>query len=168
MNFAMAETIRQTAVDCFGDIDGKTAWDLYGGVGDTAEILAARGARVWSVDVDRSAVKWGRARSASAELSGTQVTRIIDRVEEAVTRLPKPSLVVVNPPRAGLGSKLADWLQWWGDGMKGACLVYISCDPATLARDLSRMPSFDLRKLMAYDLFPQTGHVETLTLLEAA
>jgi len=168
MNIVLAETIRETAADWFGDLDGKVAWDLYGGVGDTAEILANRGARVWSVDVDRSAVEWGKKRSATAGDLGALVTRIVDRVEEGVVRLPKPEFVVVNPPRAGLGSRLTGWLQRWGEGGKGARMAYISCDPATLARDLSRMPSFTLTDLIAYDLFPQTGHIETLTFLEAA
>jgi 23S rRNA (uracil1939-C5)-methyltransferase len=168
MNTVLAKTIRETAADWFGDLDDKVAWDLYGGVGDTAEILANRGARVWSVDVDRSAVEWGQKRSTGAGGLGVAVTRLVDRVEEGVARLPKPDLVVVNPPRAGLGSRLTGWLQRWGEGGKGARMVYISCDPATLARDLLRMPSFTLTDLIAYDLFPQTGHVETLTFLEAA
>lgn len=167
MNTIMAEQIRSTAVDGFGKMDGKIAWDLYGGVGDTAELLAARGATAWSVDWDRTAVGWGLANSERTESPGTRVTRIADRVEEAVRRLPEPELVVVNPPRSGLGSRLADWLQRWGERGKGASMAYISCDPATLARDLARMPSFEIRKLVAYDLFPQTGHVETLTMLEA-
>ena len=168
MNSAMAAAIRVAAVDCFGDVDGRTAWDLYGGVGDTAEILAARGAKSWSVDVDRSAVEWGRRWRAGSPSTNTSVNRVVDRAEESVTRLPKPDLVVVNPPRAGLGSKLAEWLQRWAAGGTGARLAYISCDPATLARDLSRMPSFAVRKVTAYDLFPQTAHVETMTFLEAA
>ena len=168
VNTALAEQIRGAAIDWLGDMDGKVAWDLYGGVGDTAELLAAEGARVWSVDWDHTAVDWGKGRSRNAGETGAPVTRVADRVEEAVTRLPKPDLVVVNPPRTGLGSRLAEWLQVWGGGGKGARMAYISCDPATLARDLARMPSFEIRELAAYDLFPQTGHVETLTLLEAA
>ena len=168
MNTALAEQIREDAIDSLADVGGKVAWDLYGGVGDTAELLADRGAKVWSVDWDRLAVEWGRTRSEKAELSGTPITRIADRVDEAVTRLPEPDFVVVNPPRTGLGSRLADWLQRWGERGKGASLAYISCDPATLARDLARMPSLKLRALRAYDLFPQTAHIETLTFLEAA
>ena len=168
MNSAMAEVIREAAVESLGEVGGKIVWDLFGGVGDTAEILASRGALVWSVDSDRSAVEWGRGWTSGVDRKNTSVTRIADRVEECVARLPEPDLVVVNPPRAGLGSPVAEWLQRWGKGRSGACLAYVSCDPATLARDLSRMLSFRVRKLMAYDLFPQTGHVETLAVLEAA
>jgi 23S rRNA (uracil1939-C5)-methyltransferase len=168
MNAELAETIRQTAVASLGNLDGKVVWDLYGGAGDTAEMLASMGAIVWSVDSDRSAVEWGSARAADAGVTGSRVNRVNDRVEAVVTRLPRPDLVVVNPPRAGLGSALVRWLQRWGDSAGGARVAYVSCDPATLARDLASLPAFGVELLMAYDLFPQTGHVETLTVLEAA
>lgn len=167
MNAELAETIRQAAVASLGNLDGKVVWDLYGGVGDTAEMLASKGAIVWSVDSDRSAVEWGSARAAETEVTGSRVNRVNDRVEEVVTRLPRPDLIVVNPPRAGLGSALVRWLQRWGDSAGGARVAYVSCDPATLARDLAGLPAFGVESLIAYDMFPQTGHVETLTVLEA-
>jgi 23S rRNA (uracil1939-C5)-methyltransferase len=168
VNLELADTIRQAAVDGLGALEGKVVWDLYGGIGDTAEILASRGAIVWSVDSDRSAIEWGAERASRERESGLSVTRINDRVEEVVHRLPPPESVVVNPPRFGLSVPLASWLQRWGESVNGARLAYISCDPATLARDIARMPDFGLRKLVSYDLFPQTGHVETLAVLEAA
>ena len=168
MNAELAGTIRQTAVDSLGDIEGKTVWDLYGGAGDTAQILAALGAEIWTVDSDRSAVEWGSARAADAAPRGDQVHWVNDRVEDVVPRLPRPDLVVVNPPRAGLGSTVVRWLQKWGESTGHARMAYVSCDPATLARDLAGLPAFRVEKLTAYDLFPQTGHVETLTVLEAA
>jgi 23S rRNA (uracil1939-C5)-methyltransferase len=168
VNLALAETIRGAAVDGLGDAEGKVVWDLYGGVGDTAEILASRGATVWSVDSDRSAVEWGVNRAVREGRAGLSVTRVNDRVEDVVARLPRPELLVVNPPRGGLGQQLVNWLHKWGETLNGARLAYVSCDPATLARDVARMPTFGLRKLVAFDLFPQTGHVETLSVLEAA
>jgi len=168
VNSELAAEIRETAVSSLGTPEGKVAWDLYGGVGDTAEILASMGATVWSVDSDRSAVEWGVEKSAREGNAGMSLTRVHDRVEEVVGRLPRPDLVVVNPPRGGLGEPLTRWLQNWGGSLSRARLAYVSCDPATLARDLARMPAFGLRKLVSYDLFPQTGHVETLAVLEVA
>jgi tRNA/tmRNA/rRNA uracil-C5-methylase (TrmA/RlmC/RlmD family) len=84
-----------------------------------------------------------------------------------MARLPPPDLVVVNPPRTGLAPTVATRLQRWGAAVSTARLAYISCDPATLARDLALMPAFEIRKLLAFDMFPQTAHVETLTALEA-
>ena len=89
-------------------------------------------------------------------------------MEETLHRLPDPDAVIVNPPRAGLHPRVAAALHTWGASRTGARLCYVSCDPATLARDLQRLVPFTLRDLRAYDLFPQTSHVETLAVLERA
>lgn len=159
--------IRREAADALGVVEGKVVWDLYGGVGDTAELLAQRGARVWTVDADRRAIEWARKQKLSGVERGT-VERVAGRVEESLHRLPEPGAVVVNPPRAGMAKAVAAALERWAAGSPGARLSYVSCDPATLARDLARMPSLGLAAVTAFDLFPQTSHVETLAVLEAA
>ena len=168
VNADLAQAIRARAVDSLGDVSGKVVWDLYGGVGDTAELLAGRGATAWSVDCDRSAVEWGRAAMTGRSYGTGSLTRITGRVEELLNRLPQPWAVVVNPTRTGLHRLVTAYLERWGGGRRGSRLCYISCDPATLARDLGRMPSHQIESLTAYDLFPQTGHVETLAVLESA
>jgi tRNA/tmRNA/rRNA uracil-C5-methylase (TrmA/RlmC/RlmD family) len=67
-----------------------------------------------------------------------------------------------------LAASVADYLARWVDVMPTARVVYVSCDPATLARDLRRMPGLRVASVRAYDLFPQTAHVETVVALEAA
>jgi tRNA/tmRNA/rRNA uracil-C5-methylase (TrmA/RlmC/RlmD family) len=62
---------------------------------------------------------------------------------------------------------VARYLEQWGTRRPEARVAYVSCDPATLARDLFRMPSLRLLRLTSYDLFPQTSHVETVAYLEA-
>jgi 23S rRNA (uracil747-C5)-methyltransferase len=69
--------------------------------------------------------------------------------------------VVVNPPRRGIGAELAGWLET----SEVRHVVYSSCNPVTLARDLAVMPSFRLRRVRVLDMFPQTGHLEAVTLL---
>jgi 23S rRNA (uracil1939-C5)-methyltransferase len=160
-NRDLAQAIRVAAVSGLGPIDNAVVWDLYGGVGDTAELLTGRGARAWSVDSNRTALEWARAHGSSS------VTRVAGRVEESLGRLPAPRAVVVNPPRTGLAARVSSALESWARTTATGRVAYISCDPATLARDLSRMPSLRLRSLTAYDLFPQTAHVESLALLEA-
>jgi len=158
MNPPLAERIRSDAVAALGDIEGRVVWDLYGGVGDTARLLAAHGAKVWSIDADRSAIDW-------AKNAGGTITYQSARVEDAIQKLPRPHAIVVNPPRTGLHERVtAQLARWEGDHGK---LVYISCDPATLARDLKRLPALQVSVLTAYDLFPQTAHVETVVVLEA-
>lgn len=165
VNPPLAARIRQDAADALAPLDGTVTWDLYGGAGDTAQLLARAGASVWSVDRDRSAVRWAQANLP--EGLRDRVTFVAAAAEEALHRLPRPDKVVVNPPRAGLDRRVAARLDRWSADDRGARLAYISCDPATLARDLSRLPSLRLQRAVAYDLFPHTSHVETLAVLES-
>jgi len=162
----LADQIRSEAVKMVAPRPGERAWDLYGGVGDTARRLAGEGAEVWSVDTDRGAVEWAR-RQAQGDGSGA-IHWLAELVEEALPRLPEPDAAIVNPPRAGLSARVAARLSQWGESRKDARLAYVSCDPATLARDVARLTAFRIASVRAYDLFPQTSHVETLAVLEAA
>jgi 23S rRNA (uracil1939-C5)-methyltransferase len=161
---AFAPTIRLAAVEALGDVRGRIAWDLYGGVGDAARLLAERAAAVWCVDADRSAIEWARRQGGVA--AGT-IRFLASTVESALPRLPAPDVVITNPPRAGMALVATRRLDGWGASNPGARIAYLSCDPATLARDLTRLPAFGLVSVTAYDLFPQTAHVETLAVLEA-
>jgi 23S rRNA (uracil1939-C5)-methyltransferase len=85
------------------------------------------------------------------------------RVEDVLASHLPADLVILNPPRAGLDRKVPGML---GQG-QARRVIYVSCDPATLARDLSRMGSrYRILGLRAFDLFPQTAHVETVVTLE--
>ena len=158
VNPGMGILIRQWAVEQLGDVRAQTIWDLYGGIGDTAALLVERGASVISVDVDEKAVTWARSRLPAARF-------IAARAEDVLPSLPAPYAVVVNPPRAGLHWDVT--LRLTGEPV--AKLVYISGDPATLARDLQRLNvNYQVIAVRAFDLFPQTAHVETVAVLEAA
>jgi len=158
VNPSMGAITRRWAVDQLGDVRGQTVWDLYGGIGDTAALLIDAGASVVSVDSDEKAVNWGRGRLPTARF-------IAARAEDVLASLPPPHAVVVNPPRAGLHWDVT--LRLTSEPV--AKLVYISCDPATLARDLSRLNvNYLITAVRAFDLFPQTAHVETVVVLEAA
>ena len=158
VNPGMGMITRRWAVEQLGDVRAQTVWDLYGGIGDTAALLVERGANVVSVDADEKAVSWGRARLPAARF-------IAARAEDVLPSLPVPHAVVVNPPRAGLHWDVS--LRLTSDPVPK--LVYISCDPATLARDLQRLNvNYVVREVRAFDLFPQTAHVETVAVMEAA
>ncbi|HYT62852.1 MAG TPA: hypothetical protein VEL50_03070 [Gemmatimonadales bacterium] len=158
VNSGMGILTRQWAVEQLGDVRAQTVWDLYGGIGDTAALLVERGASVISVDVDEKAVTWARTRLPAARF-------IAARAEDVLPSLPAPYAVVVNPPRAGLHWDVT--LRLTGEPV--AKLVYISCDPATLARDLQRLNvNYQVIAVRAFDLFPQTAYVETVAVLEAA
>jgi len=67
--------------------------------------------------------------------------------------------VILNPPRAGVDSRVTDTLEAEVGHVRG--VIYVSCNPATLARDISRLPSYGIDAVRAFDMFPQTAHVET-------
>ncbi|HKU60870.1 MAG TPA: hypothetical protein VJQ44_06600 [Gemmatimonadales bacterium] len=154
---AMGDRVRAFAVDALGRAAGRLVWDLYAGIGETTAMLASAGARVQSVESDERAV-------AEAEARGPSARRLTGRVETVLGRLGAPDLVVTNPPRAGMDPQVPAELE----RRRPERIVYISCDPATLARDLARLGSYRLGELRAFDLFPQTAHVETVAVLERA
>jgi 23S rRNA (uracil1939-C5)-methyltransferase len=162
---AMGHRVRAWALSGLGELNGSRAWDLYAGVGDTSALLAAGGAQVQSVEVDPRAVI--EATRRGPELG---VRRHAGRAEDIAPTLPAPDLVVTNPPRTGMDTRVTDAIA----AARPRRVAYISCDPATLARDLSRLlprfpasPPLRLVALRAFDLFPQTAHVETVAILEA-
>jgi 23S rRNA (uracil1939-C5)-methyltransferase len=154
----MGAIARAWAVERLGDVAGKVVWDLYGGVGDTARLLAARGASVVSVDADERAVAWARRGDAAPA-----IRFVAGRAEDVIGSLPDPDAVVLNPPRGGLHWDVTLRLT----GVPVGRVAYVSCDAATLARDLSRLgATYQIGALRAFDLFPQTAHVETVAVLE--
>jgi 23S rRNA (uracil747-C5)-methyltransferase len=117
------------------------------------------------VGVETSAEAVGAARAAAERLPES-LSATVEFVAADATRggfaALSPNLVVVNPPRRGLGPELATWL----DRSDAAHVVYSSCHLDSLVRDLSRMPSLRVTTGRVFDMFPQTTHLETAVLLE--
>ncbi|MCE9637470.1 MAG: TRAM domain-containing protein [Planctomycetes bacterium] len=155
---AMGDVVRAYALSLLGDVTGLRVWDLYAGIGETSAALAAAGADVESVEADALAVDESNRRGPAT------VRRYTSRVEDILDRLGAPALVIANPPRSGLGPVVTDAL-----AARGARrIVYVSCDPATLARDVARLvPGYHVESVKAFDSFPQTAHVETVVSLGA-
>lgn len=154
---AMGDRVRAHAIAALGEVAGRPVWDLYAGIGETSAALAGAGASVESVESDPRAV-------AEAEARGPAARRHVGRAERVVDRLGAPELVITNPPRTGMDERVTAALE----RLAPRRIVYISCDPATLARDLTRLPGFRLSGALAFDLFPQTAHVETVAVLDRA
>lgn len=131
--------------------------DLYCGIG-IASILAAPFAKeIYGVEWDKKAIEFAKKNGKG----WPHVHFEANDVEKALKKLlaKKPSVVIVNPPRIGLSKDVAEMLA------SSRCkeIIYISCQPATLARDLKILQSeYTIEKASAFDMFPQTGHVETL------
>lgn len=155
----MGDRTRAHAVDVLGDVSGATVWDLYAGIGETTNALLRKGASVESVEADRRAVQHAEA---SGSAPADRARRHAARVEDAVGGLRPASAVVTNPPRTGMHERVTAAL----DRSGARRIAYVSCDPATLARDIRRLPAYRLAGLRAFDLFPQTAHVESVAVLE--
>ncbi|RZS59635.1 23S rRNA m(5)U-747 methyltransferase [Microcella putealis] len=167
-NTAVAGELYRQAAAWVDEVGPASVADLYCGVGGFALHAAGApgsGRQVVGVEVSRDAV-------ASAELArDARYRRDDDRarirfvaddaLEWARQEAALPELVVVNPPRRGLGEPLATLLAERGP----ETVVYSSCNPDTLARDLAAMPGYRVERARVVDMFPQTTHVEVLTLL---
>ena len=128
--------------------------DAYAGTGATAVPLAEDARRVTAIELDRAAVAALRERLAAPSMV------IGGKVEEHLERALPADVVLLNPPRTGVDERVTTTLQARRETLRA--LFYVSCDPATLARDLTRLPGFRLVDVRGYDMFPQTAHVETL------
>jgi len=141
----------------------STVWDLYCGVGGFALHAAAPGRRVLGIEVSPDAVE--SARTAATELGMPDVRFEVGDATTAVRVAgAAPELLVVNPPRRGLGADLADWIE----RSRIPTVVYSSCNAASLARDLEGMPSYRVTQARLFDMFPQSTHSEVMVLLERA
>lgn len=138
-------------------------WDLYCGVGGFALHATAPGRRVTGVEVSAEAVASAEQSRDEAGLTGVRFL-VGDATEAAEQRAQdggRPDLVVVNPPRRGIGPRLAGWLE--SSGVPE--VVYSSCNAQSLARDLAAMPSLRATRARVLDMFPQTDHYEVMVAL---
>ena len=158
VNVEVAEALRAAVLEAVPG-QARRVLDLYAGTGEVALALARRGADVASVEADDAAVRLAEER---ARREGLTVRAVAGLVEHEVEALLPADAVVVNPPRTGLAAEVAAALA----ARSPERLVYVSCDPATLARDLTRLGAAPERlALRCFDMFPQTSHVETLAVL---
>ncbi|CAM3740694.1 methyltransferase domain-containing protein [Nocardioides marinus] len=162
-NTAVATELYATARRWVGDLAPSRVWDLYSGVGGFALHLATDAGdqrRVTGVEISAEAVEGARRAARLADLRADFVAA--DAVAWATTtQEPRPDLLVVNPPRRGLGGDLAGWVEASGVPW----VLYSSCHSGSLARDLAAMPSYTLQRGRVLDMFPQTTHHEVLVLL---
>jgi 23S rRNA (uracil1939-C5)-methyltransferase len=144
--------------------EGELAWDLFAGVGLFARSLTASFARVVAVESAPAATE-----ALVANLKGTTESPVRSATLDFLrgSREPgRPDLIVVDPPRTGLGLEITALLA----EVAAPALVYVSCDPATLARDLRALigSGYAIQSITLADLFPQTFHLETVTQLRRA
>ena len=153
VNTAAAELVHAHVIALAMSHAPATLIDGYAGAGATAIALAERGVRVTAIELDSAAGRWVAAHLPSGSRS------VVARVEDALDEALPADVVIVNPPRAGVDERVTSTLQ---AARAPRAIVYVSCNPATLARDVLRMPRYRMASLMSFDMFPQTAHVETV------
>lgn len=139
--------------------NGELTWDLYAGVGLFARVLAKQFDEVVAVEA--------AAGDLAANLRGSNKRTItattLEYLRQATLERDRPDLIVMDPPRAGVGAEVCNLL----NRIKASEIVYVSCDPTTLGRDLRMMidSGYRLNQLHLVDMFPQTFHQETVAML---
>jgi len=145
---------------------GRLAWDLYAGVGLFARALAGNFERVIAVEASPSSVadlRHNLQGNSHRVLEATTLDFLRKQKPATAKSAKPPDLLVVDPPRAGLGAEITSLL----GAIAPTEIVYVSCDPATLARDLAALLQlgYDLRTISMVDMFPQTFHLESVSVL---
>ena len=173
VNSAGAGAIVDAVLEACGEVGGLLVWDLYAGVGLLSLPLAAAGADVTAVEGHAGSCEWAGTNAGDAGLA----LRVVHETVEAFTRriragapadetpgpeFDPPDVVVLDPPRVGAGEDVCRDLA----ALRPGQIVYVSCDPAALARDARTLDElgYRLRRAVPLDLFPQTHPVEVVAL----
>lgn len=168
VNSRQTENLYKTALE-FAELSGsETVWDLYCGIGSISLFLAKQAKKVYGVEIVPEAIENAKENTKLNKITnaeffcGAAETVVPDLLKQP--GMEKPDVVVLDPPRKGCDSGLLDTIVF----MAPERIVYVSCDPATLARDVKILGQrgYELKKVRACDMFPQGGHVECVTLLQ--
>ena len=172
VNPVQTEKLYSLALE-YADLKGdETVWDLYCGIGTISLFLAQKAGQVYGVEIVPQAI---RDAKRNAQINGIEnasfyvgkaeevLPDYYERYEKEHGEKAHADVIVVDPPRKGCDEKLLETIT----AMEPEKIVYVSCDPATLARDLKMLcgKGYELRRVRAVDQFPMTVHVETVVLL---
>ncbi|WP_461412003.1 class I SAM-dependent RNA methyltransferase [Gemmatimonas sp.] len=165
VNSEIAGALREFVYSAVAQFRAAHVIDGYAGAGELSARWLADGIAVTAIEADPAGAETAAARFRALGDAGRRGHVVCDLMEQAIASIDgAPDVVVLNPPRRGVHPDVAAWLEASDQrGVKG--IVYISCDPATLARDLARLPSWRIAGIRCFDMFPQTSHVESVCVL---
>jgi 23S rRNA (uracil1939-C5)-methyltransferase len=164
VNWGQLEVLYGAALQGLGDLAGRIIVDAYAGIGVLACEMACAGATVACIENNRDSARLGML---NAELNGCaeRIRYLPEAVEDVLAAVGAGAdAVILDPPRAGCHARVSAWLALAGP----AAVVYISCDPATMARDLRLLcvsGPYRVETFVVVDMFPQTHHVECVATL---
>ena len=166
VNPVQTERLYGTALEFAGLTGEETVWDLYCGIGTISLFLARRAGRVYGVEIVPQAIQDAKNNTAINDISNARF--YVGKAEEVLPGMyekegVQADVIVVDPPRKGCEQVVLEIMV----KMQPERIVYVSCDPATLARDVKylRENGYELDRVKAVDMFPHTVHVETVVLL---
>ncbi|HIE5791847.1 TPA: 23S rRNA (uracil(747)-C(5))-methyltransferase RlmC [Klebsiella aerogenes] len=159
-NPTVASQLYATARDWVRALPVNHMWDLFCGVGGFGLHCATPQMRLTGIEIAPEAIACAKQSAAQLGLTNLHF-QALDSTQFATHEDDIPQLVLVNPPRRGIGAELCDYLS----RMAPPYIIYSSCNARTMAADIDRLQGYRLERVQLFDMFPHTAHYEVLTLL---
>lgn len=156
-NPEVAAKLYKTASEWVNDLNPKTVMDLFCGVGGFALHVAKKEREVIGIEIEPEAIAC--AQDSAQQLGIETITfKALDAVSFSTETSQAPDVLIVNPPRRGLGEQLCKWVE----KVAPERIIYSSCNAVSLVNDLKALSRYQMRKVQLFDMFPHTAHYETL------
>jgi 23S rRNA (uracil747-C5)-methyltransferase len=156
-NPEVAEKLYRTASEWADESKPKILWDLFCGVGGFALHCATSDRSIVGIEIEPEAIECARDSAAQLELKNIRFESL-DAASFGASSGEKPDVIIVNPPRRGLGEQLCKWLI----RVNADRILYSSCNATSLAKDLEILSGYSVRRVQLFDMFPHTTHYEVL------
>ena len=165
-NSTQLDTFIKLILDCANLKSSDTVWDLYCGTGSITLPAAKLCSEIYGIELSESSVNDAKKNAENNNISNSYFYAAdlhSAKIPDLLTTLPKPDTVIFDPPRSGMNSNLIKHIL----KVSPKKLVYVSCNPATQARDLTELSQkYQLSEVFTVDMFPHTYHIETVAVLE--
>lgn len=160
-NPAVAAKLYKTAAEWTEESGAKSIWDLFCGVGGFALHCASAERRIVGIEIEPEAIACAKDSADQIGFEGLEF-KALDAASFTLQTSQCPDVLIVNPPRRGLGEQLCKWIE----KVSPEHLLYSSCNAATLVKDMERLVSYECIRVQLFDMFPHTEHYEVLILLK--
>ena len=165
INIEQTKKLYNIALELFSDIENKYIVDAYSGTGTIAMIMSKKAKKVYSIEIVKSASEDGEKTALENGINNIEFINgaVEDKLDFLIKNSKKIDTIIFDPPRKGLDSSIIDKVS----DLNLQEIVYISCNPSTLARDIKlfKDKGYLLKTLKTVDMFPQTSHIECVALI---
>lgn len=165
INIEQTKKLYNIALELFSDIENKYIVDAYSGTGTIAMIMSKKAKKVYSIEIVKSASEDGEKTALENGINNIEFINgaVEDKLDFLIKNSKKIDTIIFDPPRKGLDSSIIDKVS----DLNLQEIVYISCNPSTLARDIKlfKDKGYSLKTLKTVDMFPQTSHIECVALI---